>query len=36
MVQGRIVRSGGKDLALDLESQGYETIIKESGAAVSA
>jgi len=24
MVQGRIVRSGGKDLALELEEKGYE------------
>ena len=27
MVQGRIVRSGGKDLALELEQKGYEWII---------
>jgi Fe-S cluster assembly ATPase SufC len=24
MVQGRIVRSGGKELALELEEKGYE------------
>jgi Fe-S cluster assembly ATP-binding protein len=30
MVHGRIVRTGGKDLALTLEEQGYETIIKEA------
>jgi Fe-S cluster assembly ATPase SufC len=25
MVQGRIVRSGGKELALELEEKGYES-----------
>ena len=29
MVRGRIVRTGGKELALTLEAQGYEWIIKE-------
>ena len=33
LVDGRIVRSGGKDLALELEEKGYDWIIKE--AAVS-
>jgi Fe-S cluster assembly ATP-binding protein len=26
MVQGRIVRSGGKDLALELEERGYDWV----------
>jgi len=30
MVRGRIVRTGGKELALTLEEQGYDTIIKEA------
>ena len=30
LVGGRIVRSGGKELALELEAEGYDTIIKES------
>jgi len=29
LVDGRIVRSGGKELALELEAKGYEHIIKE-------
>jgi Fe-S cluster assembly ATP-binding protein len=29
MVDGRIVRSGGKDLALKLEAEGYDWIEKE-------
>jgi Fe-S cluster assembly ATP-binding protein len=32
MIDGRIVESGGKDLALKLESQGYSAF-KESAAA---
>lgn len=36
MVDGRIVRSGGKDLALELEEKGYEWIREEEqGAAVA-
>jgi Fe-S cluster assembly ATP-binding protein len=30
LVNGRIVRSGGKELALELEAEGYDKIIKES------
>ena len=32
LVDGRIVRSGGKDLALELEEKGYDWIIKEASA----
>lgn len=35
MVKGRIVRSGGKDLALELESKGYDWIIKETSELVA-
>jgi Fe-S cluster assembly ATP-binding protein len=28
MAEGRIVKSGGKELALELESKGYEAILK--------
>jgi Fe-S cluster assembly ATP-binding protein len=31
MVHGRIVRSGGKELALELEAKGYDWLIKEAG-----
>jgi Fe-S cluster assembly ATP-binding protein len=31
---GRIVRSGGKELALELEARGYDWIEEEAGAAV--
>ena len=34
MVQGRIVRSGGKELALELEAKGYDWLIKEAGLEV--
>ena len=36
LYKGRIVRSGGKELALELEERGYEWIEKEAqaGAAV--
>ena len=34
LVDGRIVKSGGKDLALELEAKGYELILK--GQAVAA
>ena len=33
MVKGKIVRSGGKELAHELESKGYDDIIKESEIA---
>jgi len=33
MVGGRIVRSGGKELALQLEERGYDWVIAEAGAA---
>ena len=35
LVDGRIVRSGSKGLALELEEKGYEWIIKDVGAAAS-
>jgi Fe-S cluster assembly ATP-binding protein len=33
---GRIVKSGGKELALELESRGYEWITEPATAGVSA
>jgi Fe-S cluster assembly ATP-binding protein len=36
LVDGRIVRSGGKDLALELEEKGYAWLEKEPPAAVEA
>ena len=33
LVDGRIVRSGGKELALELEDRGYDWIIKEAAPA---
>src|SRR5690606_5820790 len=33
MADGRIVKSGGKELALELESQGYEAIVKGQSVA---
>jgi len=30
---GRIVKSGGKELALELEARGYEWLTGEAGAA---
>jgi len=36
LVDGRIVRSGGKDLALELEEKGYAWLEKEPPAAVGA
>src|SRR5262249_26897550 len=33
LAQGRIVTSGGKDLALRLEEQGYGPILREAGLA---
>ncbi|MDQ6885756.1 MAG: Fe-S cluster assembly ATPase SufC [Gemmatimonadota bacterium] len=32
LVQGRIARSGGKELALELESRGYDWLVPEAGA----
>ena len=31
LAQGRIVKSGGKDLALRLEDEGYGPILREAG-----
>jgi Fe-S cluster assembly ATP-binding protein len=36
LVEGRIVRSGGKELALELEEKGYAWLEKEPPAAVTA
>jgi Fe-S cluster assembly ATP-binding protein len=36
LIEGRIARSGGKDLALDLEDQGYAWLESEPGAAVAS
>jgi Fe-S cluster assembly ATP-binding protein len=36
MLDGRIVTTGGKDLALDLESKGYEWVEKEFGSGEAA
>ena len=36
MYQGRIVRSGGKDLALELEEKGYEWVRGDMSAAQAA
>jgi len=36
LAAGRIVRSGGKELALELEKKGYGWIEKEAGATLSA
>lgn len=35
LVDGRIVRTGGKQLALDLEEKGYDWIVKEKEEAVA-
>jgi Fe-S cluster assembly ATP-binding protein len=34
MVQGKIVRSGGKELALELEEKGYDWVKEQEPAAV--
>ena len=34
MLDGRIVKSGGKELALELEERGYDWVEKEVAAAV--
>jgi len=31
LYQGRIIKTGGKELALTLEEKGYDWLIKESG-----
>ncbi len=36
LADGRILRTGGKDLALELEEKGYDWILKEEASAVSA
>jgi hypothetical protein len=36
LAQGRIVKSGGKDLALRLEEEGYGPILREAGLAADA
>jgi len=36
MVQGRIVRSGGKELALELEEKGYDLIRDHAEEPVAA
>ena len=36
LADGRIVKSGGKDLALDLEAQGYGWIDGDEGSAQAA
>jgi Fe-S cluster assembly ATP-binding protein len=33
LVHGRIVHTGSKDLALELEAKGYDWIIKEEATA---
>jgi Fe-S cluster assembly ATP-binding protein len=35
LLDGRIARSGGKELAEELEDKGYEWIIKDVAAAAS-
>jgi len=34
LVDGHIVKSGGKELALELEAKGYDWILKGAAAAV--
>jgi Fe-S cluster assembly ATP-binding protein len=34
MIEGRIVKSGGKELALELEEKGYDWVEKEIAHAV--
>jgi Fe-S cluster assembly ATP-binding protein len=34
LVDGRIVRTGDKQLALDLEEKGYDWVVKEEPVAV--
>ena len=30
MAEGRIIKSGGKELALELESRGYEWVLEQA------
>lgn len=36
LAQGRIIRSGGRELALQLEQEGYAPILREAGLEVGA
>ena len=36
LAQGRIIKSGGKELALQLEAEGYGPILREAGLSVDA
>ena len=36
LVDGRIVKSGGKELALELEARGYAWVEAETGVATAA
>ena len=36
LAQGRIVKSGGKELALQLEEEGYGPILREAGLEITA
>ena len=36
LAAGRIVKSGGKELALELEARGYDWLLEESGLAAGA
>jgi Fe-S cluster assembly ATP-binding protein len=31
LADGRIIKTGGKELALELEAKGYDWVLKESG-----
>jgi len=35
LIDGRIVREGGPELAIELEARGYENILEELAAAAS-
>ena len=36
LAQGRIVKSGGKELALELEERGYDWLVETAGAGAAA
>jgi Fe-S cluster assembly ATP-binding protein len=36
MEGGRIITTGGKDLALELEARGYDWVLEEEAAGVGA
>jgi Fe-S cluster assembly ATP-binding protein len=36
MQGGRIIKTGGKDLALELESRGYDWVIDEAAQGVAS